>query len=357
MFRRFAALMAVLPLCLLAYSDTTAERAESYISTYSSLAVSEMCRSGIPASITLAQGLLESGYGRSTLATKANNHFGIKCHSDWKGESVYHDDDAKGECFRKYPKAEDSYRDHSDFLRFKSRYAFLFELEMTDYKAWAHGLKKAGYATDPRYAYKLINIIETYRLDRFDRLDSAEKSIVPETPLQLEQPVKFTGSGRSGTFALALSREVLQINGTAFIYARRYETYASIALLYDLFPKELAAYNDSKDPSGALQAGEIVYLQRKRNQAVRGLEKHICSEGDNLRSIAQKYGVSLKALMKLNGITDPMKVLREDDTILLRKPAGEKGRKEKAEFEGNAGRGRKSVGRSSVDRKLEKTSR
>lgn len=300
------------------FSDSTKERAEAYISQYSSLAVEEMCRSGIPASITLAQGLLESGYGRSTLATKANNHFGIKCHSDWKGETVYHDDDAKGECFRKYPQVLDSYRDHSDFLRYKSRYASLFELEMTDYKAWAHGLKKAGYATDPKYAYKLIGIIETYKLNRFDVLNAEEKELVPETPLQLEQPVKFEGSGRHGTFAVSLAREVLQINGTAFIYARRYETYESIAKLYDLFPKELAAFNDSKDPHRTLEGGEIVYLQPKANKAVKGLDKHICEEGETLYDISRKFAVKLSSLMKMNHITDPSAALHEDDTILLR---------------------------------------
>ena len=136
---------------------------EQYIATYSDAAVAEMYRSGVPASITLAQGLLESGMGRSTLAVQANNHFGIKCHG-WTGMKVYHDDDAKDECFRKYESVEDSYKDHSDFLRYKDRYKFLFDLEPTDYKGSCYGLKSAGYATDPSYANKLINIIEKYRL-------------------------------------------------------------------------------------------------------------------------------------------------------------------------------------------------
>ena len=141
---------------------------EKYISTYADLAVQEMYRSGVPASITLAQGMLESGNGRSELAQKSNNHFGIKCHNNWSGERVYHDDDAKGECFRKYSHPYQSYRDHSDFLRYRDRYKFLFDLKTTDYKGWAYGLKQAGYATDPNYATKLIKIIEDYKLYQYD---------------------------------------------------------------------------------------------------------------------------------------------------------------------------------------------
>ena len=142
---------------------------EKYIEKYAPLAVSEMYRSGVPASITLAQGLLESGNGQSELARMSNNHFGIKCHNNWKGGKVYYDDDAKGECFRKYSHPSESYRDHSDFLRYRDRYKFLFDYRVTDYKSWAYGLKKAGYATDPKYPKKLINLIEEYNLQQYDR--------------------------------------------------------------------------------------------------------------------------------------------------------------------------------------------
>src|SRR6056297_2422579 len=141
----------------------------SYIEQYKDLAIKEMKRSGVPASITLAQGMLESDYGRSTLAVKANNHFGIKCHNDWTGGRIYHDDDRKGECFRKYRDVYESFKDHSDFLTGVSRYDFLFDYEITEYKKWARGLKKAGYATSPTYASKLINLIERYQLDQLDR--------------------------------------------------------------------------------------------------------------------------------------------------------------------------------------------
>ncbi len=325
-------LFAALFLAVSAVSDTTKERAEVYIKTYSSIAVEEMHRSGIPASITLAQGLLESGYGQSPLAVKGNNHFGIKCHSDWKGRHMKFDDDRKGECFRKYSNAAESYRDHSDFLRYKSRYAFLFDYEVTDYKAWAHGLKKAGYATDPKYAPKLIQIIETYDLGRFDRFDpSSEKSAVakvlrkvkkrpdiPDSPTVLEQPERYVGNAAAGTFAVSLHREVLALNGVPFVYAREGETYRSIAASYDLFPGELASFNDRKNPDTQLVPGEVVYLQRKAKMAVKGLEKHICNEGETLYGISQKYAIRLKKLMKMNGISQDSEKLREDQTLYLR---------------------------------------
>lgn len=147
---------------------SVAERVDRYVKTYAEVAQQEMKTYDIPASITLAQGILESGMGNSRLAAQANNHFGIKCHKEWRGKRIYHDDDEKGECFRVYKDPRNSYRDHSLFLTTRSRYDFLFELKKRDYKAWAKGLKKAGYATDPKYPDKLINLIERYRLDRYD---------------------------------------------------------------------------------------------------------------------------------------------------------------------------------------------
>ena len=171
---------------MLCPSYATKEPQEAYISRYSALAVYEMYRSGVPASITLAQGMLESGNGLSELAVKGNNHFGIKCHNNWTGGKMYHDDDAKGECFRKYTAPEHSYRDHSDFLRYRDRYKFLFDLEITDYKGWAHGLKKAGYATDPSYPSKLIKLIETYQLYLYD----AKPATYGQEEVVVEKPVR-----------------------------------------------------------------------------------------------------------------------------------------------------------------------
>lgn len=186
MKRMLIALCALLGLVGLVAADDTPQ--ERYIKKYSQMAVQEMIRSGVPASITLAQGMLESGNGLSKLATKGNNHFGIKCHKGWEGKTMRVDDDAPNECFRVYASVADSYKDHSDFLRYRDRYKFLFDLERTDYKGWAYGLKKAGYATDPGYPTKLIKYIEDYELYRFDVLNKVEEKEVPLSPLVIEAP-------------------------------------------------------------------------------------------------------------------------------------------------------------------------
>lgn len=306
---------------------------EQYIRKFSSVAVSEMYRSGVPASITLAQGLLESGYGRSELAVKSNNHFGIKCHNGWQGARVYHDDDAKGECFRKYDRPEDSYRDHSDFLRYRDRYKFLFEYKITDYKAWAYGLKKAGYATDPSYPTKLIKLIEDYGLYVYDsKPKSASKAeraagrsrdvqeqpdnLLPPPPSQIEQVTKLSVR-KAEEFHFSLSRELYSLNGVPFIYSSGGETYQSIASSNNLFHKELLKFNDLHEDE-PLQPGTVVYLQKKKKQAAKGLDMHVLESGETLRGIAQRYGVSLKSLCKFNAISDE-NLLREGDIIKLRK--------------------------------------
>ena len=329
--------MKRISLCiLLAFLSVSVTRAESqqenYIRRYSGIAVSEMYRSGIPASITLAQGLLESGYGRSELALKSNNHFGIKCHNNWKGGSVYHDDVAKGECFRKYDTPEESYRDHSDFLRFRDRYKFLFDYKITDYKSWAYGLKKAGYATDPKYPVKLINLIETYRLYQFDTKPSSfayhsgssksknrkseTGSVIPTPPSQMEHVKRLEGVVRD-VFKFALSREMYSQNGVPFIYAMEGESYRSIAEANGLFFRELLKFNDLKEDT-TLTAGTIVYLQKKKKHAQKGLDMHVIEKGETLWSIAQRYGIRLSALCKVNGIENA-DIVREGDMIRLRK--------------------------------------
>lgn len=309
---------------------------EKYIETYAELAVQEMYRSGIPASITLAQGMLESGNGLSELAVKSKNHFGIKCHNGWTGGRVYHDDDAKGECFRKYTHVSQSYRDHSDFLRYRDRYKFLFDLKPTDYKGWAYGLKKAGYATDPNYPKKLIKIIEDYRLYQYDTKSASfgnsgkaggkKKSggKAPETvaqrplsPTVIEQVVPVSEQVRSKYFQFELTRKMYSKNGVPFIYSSEGETYQSIAKSYGLFQKELLRFNDLKE-SKALRPGTVVYLQSKKNCAAKGLDKHIMEAGETLRDIAQRYGVKLDRIYKLNG-WDKAYMPREGDCIKLRK--------------------------------------
>ena len=322
---------------LLTYAQSHQEK---YIERYSAIAVSEMYRSGVPASITLAQGLLESGYGRSELAVKSNNHFGIKCHNGWQGGKVYHDDDAKGECFRKYDHPEDSYRDHSDFLRYRDRYKFLFDYKVTDYKAWAYGLKKAGYATDPAYPTKLIRLIEDYKLYQYDTKSSdygqkakpqesvatkpshktqhkePEPRMIPQSPNQIEQVKVVTGKKRE-EFRFSLSREMYSLNDVPFVYSMEGETYKSIAESNNLFVKELLKFNDlTKDE--ALLPGTVVFLKKKKNEAERGLNMHVMEAGETLRGIAQRYGVRLKSLKKLNEIEN-VDLIREGDIIRLRK--------------------------------------
>lgn len=291
-----------------------------YIAEYSELAVSEMYRSGVPASITLAQGLLESAAGRSELAVKHNNHFGIKCHN-WKGKRTYHDDDARRECFRKYLNAEQSFVDHSDFLRYNDRYRFLFDLKSTDYKGWSYGLKKAGYATDPAYPKKLISLIEEFSLYEYDsaqkvvhgRVDASAK--VPDSPSRLEQ-VKTVEAGSREVFAFSLSRKMFSQNGVPFIYAKDGETYAEIAKNYNLFKREILRFNDlSADER--LAAGTVVYLQAKKNKAAKGLDKHVLAEGESLRDVAQRFAVKKSRLLKYNGI-DSEGELMPGDLIKLR---------------------------------------
>lgn len=311
---------------------------QAYIDKYAVLAVHEMYRSGVPASITLAQGMLESGNGLSELAVKGNNHFGIKCHNNWTGGKMYHDDDAKGECFRKYSDPELSYRDHSDFLRYRDRYKFLFDLELTDYKGWAHGLKKAGYATDPSYPSKLIRLIETYKLHEYDRKPSnfsqpvmkeekpvrkntkkhAEPLLVepPKSPSQMEQPQKVSQAQKE-SFHFTVSREMYSQNGVPFVYSTEGETYKSIAQAYGLFHKEILKMNDLTQDE-PLRPGTVVYLQAKKKKAAKGIEMHFIDADETLRDIAQRYAVRLSAIYKINGLTSAY-VPRSGDCIRLRK--------------------------------------
>ena len=306
----FAALLGFLAV---ASDDTPQER---YIAQYSGIAVSEMQRTGVPASITLAQGMLESRYGLSSMATDGNNHFGIKCHNDWKGKRMFYDDDAPHECFRVYRSAEESFRDHSDFLRYWDRYKSLFELAPTDYKGWANGLRKAGYATDPAYAKKLIKIIEDYKLYRFDTGSTGAAVVVPETPIAMEKKtVQKVASGEKYTFSV--SRPLYRRNGVRFVYSQPGETWESIAAAFNLFPKELLRFNDLTAPC-PLPKGTLVYIQKKKRYAASGMEMYVFSEGEKLRDVCQRFAVRQKSIVKLNGLREGY-VPAEGDRIMLRK--------------------------------------
>ena len=285
-----------------------------YIEKYADIAVREMKATGIPASITLAQGCLESGNGNSTLATKGNNHFGIKCHNNWKGKTIRHDDETKNECFRSYPNADESFRDHSDFLRYRDRYAFLFDLEPTDYKGWAYGLQKAGYATAKTYATSLIQIIEENQLYRYDQLDAVARKELPPTPMEAEKSTLFKPLPGHKLYTASLSREIRTTNGVPWIKARQGDTYASLAKEYNLFTAEILRFND-RTRKVPLHEGEVVYLEAKKRESARNLDKHVVEEGETMRDLAQRYAVKMKKLYQYNQLragTEP-----EPGTILL----------------------------------------
>lgn len=306
---------SLLGLVVCAKAQDAADPKVEYIKKYSPIAVSEMKRTGVPASITLAQGLLESGAGNSRLATKANNHFGIKCHKNWTGRTISHDDDAKGECFRAYDKAEESFRDHSDFLRYNDRYKFLFDYDPTDYKSWCYGLKKAGYATDPKYATKLINIVETYNLHRYDNV-----KVEVISPDRLERPVvvpvKPSSIKFDEEFAFDVNRPVYKVNGVDFVYARSGDTYASLASQYNLFISEILKFNDLRE-SRELIPGEMVYIQVKKSRTKKGLDMYIVSEdGEDLRSICQRFGVKMSSVMRRNRLVAGDTLAKEQEIRL-----------------------------------------
>lgn len=313
-------ILTILTALLLCASPAQGQRMtrSQYIQKYAEAAVREMKATGIPASITLAQGCLESGDGNSTLAREANNHFGIKCHNNWKGKTIRHDDDQKAECFRKYTSADESFRDHSDFLRYRDRYAFLFNLEPTDYKGWAYGLQKAGYATAKTYAASLIKIIEDNQLYRYDKLDRVTLEAIPPAPAQAEFSITLKPHTGHKLYTASLSREILSTNGVPYIHARAGDTYSGLAKEYNLFTGEILRFNDQQRKA-SLSEGEIVYLEAKKNESARNLDKHVVEQGETMRELSQRYAVKLKKLYKYNGMR-PGSEPEPGSILNLRKP-------------------------------------
>ena len=255
---------------------SVADEYDDYVALYKDIAIREMYDYGIPASITLAQGILESGLGKSDLAVYANNHFGIKCHNDWKGATMRHDDDARHECFRKYDNPEDSYIDHSQILKNRARYSFLFELDRTDYKGWAKGLKQAGYATDPRYPRLIINLIEEHNLHQYD-------SMTPKAYPVKQKPVKDS---------------TLNIK---HVFAQKGETYHTIAKRYHIPFGLIYVYNDVDRHDRQPYVGDVVFLQAK-NDKCEQFDTHTVERGESMHDISQKYGIKLLKLYDLNGM-------------------------------------------------------
>jgi len=273
---------------------------EDYIALYKDDAVKDMLKTGVPASITLAQAVFESDNGNSTLAREANNHFGIKCHNEWNGGTYTQDDDKRNECFRKYNSVLESFDDHSNFLRTRDRYAFLFSFPKTDYKAWARGLKKAGYATNPNYPERLIKIIEENQLFVLDTITSFE-NISASTAAVIPVNPKSQQVGEITEVSISTPRKILELNRTQYTIARKGDNYQSLAKEFDMMPWQILKYNDLSR-TAAIQEGDIIFLKPKRNKAEQ--EFHIVAEGETMRDISQRYAVKVITLYKNNNMRE-----------------------------------------------------
>lgn len=288
-----------LPLTLSAQNMKWNQTYQQYIDQYKDIAIEQMIRWKVPASITLAQGLLESGAGNSRLARKGNNHFGIKCHG-WDGRKIYQDDDELSECFRAYSSAYDSFEDHSRFLASGQRYRSLFSLKLTDYRGWAKGLKAAGYATNPKYPQLLIDLIQLYKLYEYDNAKTYDKFVAQHqrTGGQLH-PIKI-------------------YNKNYYLVARRGDTFRSIGEEIDISYRKIARYNE-RSKNDPIIEGEIIWLKKKQKRAPKEYKNrlHYVRQGESMYSIAQKYGIRLKSLYKMNHLS-PDYDLRVGDALRLR---------------------------------------
>lgn len=263
---------------------------QAYIDQYKDLAIEQMLKYNIPASITLSQGLLESGAGRSWLTKSSNNHFGIKCHG-WTGRRVFHDDDERGECFRAYDNPRQSFEDHSRFLATQSRYARLFNYSRTDYKSWARGLKQCGYATNPQYASKLIQIIELYNLNQYDKAKKFDQFMVKHSTED--------GVAPDGNFHV-----IKAYNKNYYVIARKGDSFQSLSKELCIGKRKLARYNE-RSYIEELAAGDVIYLKKKRKKATKEYKNrpHIVQNGESMYLISQKYGIRLSSLYKKNHLS------------------------------------------------------
>ena len=313
-------LLLALPMVLTAQRITP----EEYIQTYKDIAMQEMRDHKIPASITLAQGLLESGAGNSALAREAKNHFGIKCHKGWTGKTYIMDDDEKNECFRKYDNAEESFVDHSLFLTTRSRYAALFDLEITDYEGWAKGLKAAGYATNPKYAQLLIDRIKLYDLAKYDEIALGERSddnqlpdIEPEDEL-LE--LAYSPKNRSAFELVDMTEDkrfIYENNGVRFVYAKEGETPEKLAKEFGIKYQRFCEYNLLKRPDEMVfHSGDVVYLEKLKNKNWKA-RKYNVAEGETLRDVALRFAVKPERILKMNSLKEGTR-LQHGQSLWLR---------------------------------------
>jgi len=320
-----------------------------YINKYKLVAIEEMKRTGVPASIKLAQGILETQAGASDLVLRSNNHFGIKCKSSWTGNKVYHDDDEKGECFRSYTSDRDSYMDHSDFLKNNQRYAFLFNIDAENYKGWAQGLKKAGYATNPRYWQQLVTYIETYHLNLYTQIALGKRTFADEpemfaayvTPPAEIIPAVVQTKDRNVTPPVNAPEPVIKesvqviqypqgefrINNTRVLYTPAGTSLLALAEQYRIRYKHLIDFNELPDNEDILAEGQLIYLQRKRKQGAKDMVT--ASNGEMVYDIAQREGVRLESILQYNNLEEDQE-LAGGRKIYLQKKSAEKAKHEAA---------------------------
>ena len=287
---------------------------EEYINKYKKIAVAHMERYGIPASITLAQGILESDCGNSWLSQASNNHFGIKCKRNWTGDVVYYDDDEKGECFRSYPSVEASYQDHAEFLDSQPRYDSLFSYAPNDYKSWARGLKAAGYATAPDYAQRLIRIIEESKLYLLDREDGltiygAQTGHLTDDWFSGQSNVDQAAAIASGavdpddyrvTVNAHKGYNVYRTNGVNYILAHDGDTFEKISRDFRISARNLRKFNDLKDKKAQPLTGGVVYIERKKKRWEGNAHTHICRQDETAYAVGQSYAIRTRSIEKLN---------------------------------------------------------
>ena len=294
---------------------------EDYIGLWKDAAIEQMYLFEIPASITLAQGILESGNGNSKLARDANNHFGIKCHENWQGATFYQDDDEANECFRSYTNASESYVDHSMFLKNRPRYASLFELSVTDYKSWATGLKSAGYATNPKYASLLIDIIERYDLDQYDRAPKPEKvediAVVTEGPVTAATEIAKPQSAEEIELAETKHKVYENRKAVHYVIVQKGDTFYRIAEEFNLGMWQLYRYNEL-GKRDVLKEGEIIYISPKSNRSAKGYNVHVCEQDMTLRQVSQLEGIKLEKLMEYNFSDNADTLLPKGTKVILR---------------------------------------
>jgi LysM repeat protein len=286
---------------------------EQYIQKWKDVAIRQMIDYKIPASITLAQGILESGYGNSDLARLANNHFGIKCNG-WKGKTYYKDDDKKQECFRSYKNAAESYKDHSLFLTGRAHYASLFELDVMDYKSWAKGLKKAGYATHPKYAEMLIELIENHELYRFDQENQSKDTPSEKTEPSIKPESTIDGKDSYGTH----QRKVEYRNKVKCVVAQKGDTYYRIAKEFQMGLWQLYRYNDFNAKKDVLSPGDVVYLQPKRAKSFLKQEQIVSDGIKTFLEYSQDNGIKVSRILRKNGVEDPSEIPSKGKMVFLK---------------------------------------